>query len=114
MPNNYALNQMRQILQQMEQSESRNAQLLQQLQQAEQQATQQTRQLQQLIAQIETNYGYQGVQQYSNFGSNVTAGTGTTFGTETGSNLFGAYSQTKNFGQQNYGQQNYGYGGTQF
>ena len=41
MSNSYTINQRRQILQQMEQAESRNAQLLQELQQAEQHATQQ-------------------------------------------------------------------------
>lgn len=103
MSNYYVVNQIKQILQQMEQSETRNAQLLQQLQQAEQQAVQQTRQLQQLINQIGTNlpvgqtmqsgYGYQNVPQFSE---------GTT-------SFFGSYSQPKEFGQQGFE-----YSGTQF
>lgn len=103
MSNQYVVNQIKQILQQMQQSEARNAQLLQQLQQAEQQAVQQTRQLQQLVSQIDTNlpvgqtmqsgYGYQTVPQFSE-------------GTRS---FFGNYSQPKDFSQQGFS-----YSGTQF
>lgn len=120
MPNSHVINQMRQILQQMEQAESRNAQLLQQLQQAEQQATQQTRQLQQLVSQIDVSltapqqvsptYAYQGGTQFTSFGTNVPP-----VGT---SSLYGSYSQPKGFGQQSgqtqFGQETFNYGGSQF
>jgi len=103
---------MRQILQQMEQAESRNAQLLQQLQQAEQQATQQARQLQQLINQIDVGvsstqqvsptFGYQGVYTGTPSASFNPQGATSFFGSYSGS-----YSQPKT-------QENFGYGGSQF
>ncbi|HHT73881.1 MAG TPA: hypothetical protein GX008_09235 [Firmicutes bacterium] len=121
MSNSYTINQIRQILQQMEQAESRNAQLLQELQQAEQHATQQTRQLQQLVAQIDANltssqsvtpfYGYQGSQVPTQ---------GAAFSPQVSTSFFGSYSQPKSFGQQSQsqygqmGQENFGYGGPQF
>lgn len=87
-------NQIRQILQQMEQSETRNAQMLQQVQQAEQNATQQIRQIQQLVNQLE-NTGVS-TQVGTSFASQGTLGSYGNYG-YTNPSYSGGYGSGTNF-----------------